>query len=80
MTLPPEVSNAIETYLSAIDQAAPGLVEGLYVAGSLALDDYQSGISDIDMVAVISHQPSEANSTRSPRSTARVIRASTSST
>lgn len=43
---------ALGTYLDAIDAAAPGLVEGLYVVGSAALDDWIPGLSDVDIVAV----------------------------
>ena len=47
-----DVATALGTYLSAVDAAAPGLIEGLYVVGSYALDDWQPGRSDIDIVAV----------------------------
>ena len=47
-----DVGTALGTYLSAVDAAAPGLIEGLYVVGSYALDDWQPGRSDIDIVAV----------------------------
>lgn len=39
-------------YLALADQHAPGLVEGLYLQGSIALGDYHPGVSDIDFVAV----------------------------
>jgi hypothetical protein len=35
----------------------PGLVQGLYLQGSIALGDYQPGVSDIDFVAVVSGTP-----------------------
>ncbi|MGC4880061.1 aminoglycoside adenylyltransferase domain-containing protein [Micromonospora sp. DT43] len=34
------------------DEIAPGLVQGLYLQGSIALGDYRAGVSDIDFVAV----------------------------
>ncbi len=43
---------AINTYLDIADSVAPGLVEGLYVVGSVALGDWVEGCSDIDIVAV----------------------------
>lgn len=52
--LPPAVVPRIDEYLDAVDHAVPGLVTGLYVTGSIALDDYQPAISDIDAVAVCS--------------------------
>ena len=43
---------AINTYLDIADSVTPGLVEGLYVVGSVALGDWVEGCSDIDIVAV----------------------------
>jgi hypothetical protein len=47
-----DVATALGTYLEIVDSCAPGLVEGLYVVGSFALDDWHDGTSDIDIVAV----------------------------
>lgn len=47
-----DVAAALGTYLEIVDSCAPGLVEGLYVVGSYALDDWRPGRSDIDIVAV----------------------------
>ncbi len=47
-----DVATALGTYLEIVDGTAPGLVEGLYVVGSYALDDWVEGASDIDIVAV----------------------------
>lgn len=55
--LPQAVVPRIEGYLEAVDQSVPGLVRGLYVTGSIALDDYQPAISDIDAVALCSGRP-----------------------
>ena len=49
-----DVATALGTYLDIADSVAPGLIEGLYVVGSFALDDWQPGRSDIDIVAVSS--------------------------
>jgi hypothetical protein len=48
-----DVATALGTYLEIVDSTVPGLVEGLYVVGSYALDDWQPGRSDIDIVAVL---------------------------
>lgn len=48
----PDVATVLGAYLDVVDDAAPGLVEGLYVVGSYALDDWLPGCSDIDIVAV----------------------------
>jgi hypothetical protein len=50
----PAVRELIDRFLSAVDSAAPGLIEGLYLTGSVALDDYRHGSSDVDFVAVTS--------------------------
>jgi len=47
-----DVAAALGTYLDAVDVAAPGMIEGLYVVGSYALDDWKPDRSDIDIVAI----------------------------
>lgn len=47
----------IAAYLALVDDACPGLVEGLCLAGSLALGDYRPQQSDIDFVAVLAEHP-----------------------
>lgn len=47
-----DLQTALGRYLEIADRLAPGLVEGLYVVGSYALDDWIEGTSDIDIVAV----------------------------
>lgn len=59
-SLPAAVAATIDEYLGAVDKAVPGLVTGLSVTGSIALDDYQPAISDIDAVAVCSGRPDAA--------------------
>ncbi|MEP7115492.1 MAG: nucleotidyltransferase domain-containing protein [Ilumatobacteraceae bacterium] len=56
-----DVASALGTYLEIVDSAAPGLVEGLYVVGSFALDDWQPDRSDIDIVAVMAEPASDAD-------------------
>ena len=48
--LPDEARTALDRWLAVHDEVAPGLIEGLYLVGSLALDDWQPR-SDIDIVA-----------------------------
>ncbi len=48
-----DVATALGTYLEIVDSTAPGMLEGLYVVGSYALDDWHEGRSDIDIVAVL---------------------------
>lgn len=56
---PLEVSQVCETYLSLADEAAPGLVEGLYLHGSLGFGEWYAGRSDIDFVAVTRERPTD---------------------
>lgn len=51
--MPPPWFEAARTWLGAVDEVAPGLVEGLYLVGSVALQDWQHS-SDIDIVAITS--------------------------
>lgn len=51
--LPADVVPVVNGLLIALDQAMPGAVTGFYLLGSLALDDYWPGQSDVDFIAVI---------------------------
>jgi hypothetical protein len=46
------VAEGLGRFVEVVDSCAPGLLEGLYVVGSFALDDWQPGHSDIDVIAV----------------------------
>jgi hypothetical protein len=50
--LPTEAAAVMAAYLHLLDERIPWRITGLYLVGSLALDDYQSGQSDVDLVAV----------------------------
>ncbi|MCK9894149.1 DUF4111 domain-containing protein [Frankia sp. AgB32] len=50
--MPLIVETVTHEYLGLADEAAPGLVEGLYLIGSVPLNDFHSSVSDIDFVAV----------------------------
>jgi hypothetical protein len=50
--LPVPVAEALSVWIDSHDDAAPGLIEGLYVVGSVALGDWTPH-SDIDVVAVV---------------------------
>jgi hypothetical protein len=57
---PLEVRQVCDTYLSLVDEAAPGLVEGLYLHGSLGFGEWYAGRSDVDFVAVTARRPDPA--------------------
>lgn len=46
------VREVADTFLSLADEALPARIEGLYLAGSVALGDFVQGQSDIDFIAV----------------------------
>jgi hypothetical protein len=72
MGIPPPVRELVGTYLAAVDDAAPGLVAGLYLVGSVALDDFRPGASDVDFVAVTANRLSGADRTAVERAHATV--------
>ena len=61
MNLPAPVSAVVAAYLEAVDTEAAGLVEALYLVGSVALGDFRLHTSDIDFVAVTSDRPDVSN-------------------
>lgn len=50
----PRLRRHFEDYVRAVDRSLPGVLEGLYVVGSLALGDFSARFSDVDIVAVAS--------------------------
>jgi len=63
MALDARVRDIVDHYLAAVDAAAPGLAEGFYLTGSVALEDFHPGASDIDFVAVTRDMLSTADLT-----------------
>jgi len=59
--LPEEVARITTHFLAEIDEVAPGLVQGLYLHGSLALTGEFFPGSDVDFVAVLSRRADEAD-------------------
>lgn len=53
----PSVRLASADFLAAADGALPGYIQGFYLVGSIVLDDYCPGGSDIDFVAVTPARP-----------------------
>ncbi len=61
MSLPDDVADTCAAWLELVDGLAPGLVSGLHVRGGLGFGEFVPGVSDIDMVAVLSRRPSDAD-------------------
>ena len=55
--VPSTVRALVDDFLAALDTEAPGLVEGLYLTGSVALADFQLQVSDVQFVAVLAAPP-----------------------
>jgi len=55
------VGEVARRYLDLADEALPGRVEGLYLVGSVALDDYRPGQSDVDFLAVTAEPVTEGD-------------------
>lgn len=62
-TLPVNVSNVVarvvEDYLDDMEATVPGLVDGVYLIGSVALSDFHPAWSDIDFVTVLHDVPED---------------------
>ncbi|WP_046472477.1 nucleotidyltransferase domain-containing protein [Allosalinactinospora lopnorensis] len=52
MAVHPRVQTLAEAFLHSVDSEAPGMVEGLYLTGSVALGDFRPHASDVDFVVV----------------------------
>lgn len=52
-TLPEEVEIVLNEYFKVFNTNLPNLMESFYVIGSLVLNDYHPGRSDVDFVSVI---------------------------
>ncbi len=54
------VAAVVDAYLRVVQAEAPGLVEGLYLTGSVALGEFRPRTSDIDYLAVTATPPDPA--------------------
>ncbi len=55
--LSPRAQAVVDTYLAAVDAEPAGVIQGLYLVGSLALGDFRPRTSDVDFVAVTAARP-----------------------
>lgn len=61
MALPKVVRTVLDYYRDRLEVEVPGLVQGFYFVGSVALADFQPNTSDIDFVAVTSRSPTSTD-------------------
>lgn len=52
MTIPAIANEICGRFHAAFEARCPGRLRGLYLVGSIALDDFQPGRSDVDFVSV----------------------------
>lgn len=52
-TLPEDVEIVLKDYLEIVNAKLPDLIEAFYIVGSIVLNDYCKGKSDIDFVSII---------------------------
>ncbi|RPI16034.1 MAG: DUF4111 domain-containing protein [Ignavibacteriae bacterium] len=55
--LPEVVNKIVSLYFELMDKHLPGLMEGFYIYGSAALNDFYPDKSDIDFITVVSRKP-----------------------
>ncbi len=55
--IPDHVKPILQEFAGKIINVQPGLVEGIYITGSIPLNDYHSKKSDIDFIAILSEIP-----------------------
>ena len=57
MFLPEKVRRVVDFYLARCEEQVPGVVEGLYLGGSLGFGEWYDGRSDVDFMAVTTARP-----------------------
>ena len=58
--IPIPIQNILRHYIAVLHERIPNTLEGLYIHGSIALDAYIHESSDIDFLAIINRQLTEA--------------------
>lgn len=59
--IPQSVKQVLDEYLALIHEQRPGLLEGMYLHGSLALGAFDPRFSDIDFISITSRRCSDAD-------------------
>ncbi len=54
--LPMTVQNCLRDYQALLNESLPGMVQGIYVHGSIALDAYIPGKSDVDFLTILNRE------------------------
>lgn len=62
--VPSPIQSLLVDFMTLLDTEAPGLVTGLYLYGSIALDAFDPKLSDIDSVAFLSRKATKSELAR----------------
>ncbi len=57
--VPGPVQPILQRYLQLIQERLPGLMEGFYLHGSIALDSFNARLSDVDFATILKRRPDE---------------------
>src|SRR5215212_1686527 len=55
-TIPESVQQVLNEYIALVHQALPGLLTGVYLHGSVALNAFNPGLSDVDFISITSRR------------------------
>lgn len=52
-----DIKTIIDEFVDRVERSLPGFLQDFYIYGSLSLDAFQNGFSDIDFIALINQHP-----------------------
>lgn len=58
-SIPKNINLIVEELIEEIEKSIPGFLQDFYIYGSLSLDAFQNGFSDIDFIALINQHPTD---------------------
>src|SRR5204862_4058226 len=73
--LEPAVDAVVDSIRRGIESVAASSLVGLYVFGSVPTGDFEAGVSDVDLIAVLSRIPTEELAVGLKRMHERLVRA-----
>src|SRR4051794_40498411 len=59
--LPQPAQQVLNEYIALVHEALPSLLDGVYLHGSLALNAFNPGLSDIDFISITSRRCTAAD-------------------
>jgi len=61
IVIPPPAQQVLNEYIALVQEALPSLLDGVYLHGSLALNAFNPGLSDIDFISITSRRCTAAD-------------------